>query len=58
VLALVWIVQRLAPAGIDLSMWRPDNDTAPLLVMALLWVLFLGGLGTAQWRARRKTARS
>jgi Ni/Fe-hydrogenase subunit HybB-like protein len=43
------IVQRLAASGIVLA----DRDTAPLLVIAALWLLFFVGLGAAHWRARR-----
>jgi hypothetical protein len=47
-LAIVWSVERLdiaLPAAID-------GETGSLLVMALLWLVFLGGLGAARWRAR------
>jgi putative SOS response-associated peptidase YedK len=30
-----------------------DRATAPLLVIAALWLLFFAGLGAAHWRARR-----
>ena len=46
---VVAIVQRLAAVGIVLT----DRDTAPLLIIAALWLLFFVGLGAAHWRARR-----
>jgi hypothetical protein len=49
VTSVVAIVRRLAACGIVLA----DPDTAPLLVIAALWLLFFVGLGTAHWRARR-----
>jgi hypothetical protein len=49
VASIVAIVQRLAASGIVLG----DRDTAPLLVIAALWLLFFAGLGAAHWRARR-----
>ena len=49
VLVLVAIVRSLAASAIGLT----DSDTAPLLVIAGLWLLFFVGLGTAHWRARR-----
>ena len=49
VLSVVAIVRRLAASGIVLA----DRDTAPLLVIATLWLLFFVGLGAAHWRARR-----
>jgi hypothetical protein len=49
VASIVAIVQRLAASGIVLG----DRDTAPLLVIAALWLLFFVGMGAAQWRARR-----
>ena len=39
--------------GVDVAAWLGETDTAPLVVMALMWMMFLGGLGVAQWRARR-----
>ena len=50
--ALAWIAMQLAPAGIDVSAWL-DRDTAPMMIMAVLWALFLSALGAAQWRAWR-----
>lgn len=52
-LALVWIGQRLGDLGIEMPAALADRETASLLVMAMLWLLFLGGLGVAHWRARR-----
>lgn len=52
VLALAWIAMQLAPAGVDVSAWL-DRDTAPMMIMAVLWALFLSALGAAQWRAWR-----
>jgi hypothetical protein len=52
VLALAWIAMQLAPAGIDVSAWL-ERDTAPMMIMAVLWAVFLSALGTAQWRAWR-----
>ena len=49
VLLLAAIVRSLAASGIGLT----DSDTAPLLVIGGLWLLFFVGLGTAHWRARR-----
>jgi hypothetical protein len=49
VTSIVAIVQRLAASGIVLG----DRDTAPLLVIAALWLLFFVGMGAAHWRARR-----
>ena len=49
VVSVVAIVQRLAARGIVLT----DRDTAPLLIIALLWLLFFVGLGAAHWHARR-----
>jgi len=49
VLSVAAIVRRLAASGIALA----DRDTAPLLVIAALWLLFFVGLGAAHWRARR-----
>ena len=40
-------------SGVDVAAWLGETDTAPLVVMALMWMMFLGGLGVAQWRARR-----
>ncbi|WP_332848002.1 HupE/UreJ family protein [Massilia sp. S19_KUP03_FR1] len=50
VLAILSIAHRLEialPAGVD-------SETGSLLVMALLWLVFLGGLGAARWRARAR----
>lgn len=52
-LALVWIVQRLQDAGVDMPAWPIDGDTGSLLLVAALWVLFIGALGTVHWRERR-----
>lgn len=52
VLALAWIAMQLAPAGIDVSAWL-ERDTAPMMIMAVLWAVFLSALGAAQWRAWR-----
>jgi len=49
VASVVVIVRRLVASGIVLT----DHDTAPLLVIAALWLLFFVGLGAAHWRARR-----
>jgi hypothetical protein len=51
VTSIVAIVRRLAASGIVLT----DRDTAPLLIIAALWLLFFVGLGAAHWRARRAT---
>jgi len=53
VLALVWIAQRVGDLGIAAPAWLSDPGTAPLLLVAALWLLFLAGLGTAHWRERR-----
>lgn len=57
VLALVWMVQRLAAAGIVLPAPLGDSDMAPLLVMGALWLLFLGALGLGRWRGRDEVTR-
>ncbi len=49
VLALLWIVERL---GFQAPFATIDHETASLLVMAVLWLIFLGGLGVAHWRER------
>jgi len=51
-LALAWSAMQLAPAGIDVSAWL-ERDTAPMMIMAVLWAVFLSALGAAQWRAWR-----
>jgi len=54
-LALVWITQPLAPARVAVPAWldAADTDTVAMLIMVALWMVFLGGLGAAHWRARR-----
>lgn len=52
VLALAWTAMQLAPAGIDIAAWL-ERDTAPMMIMAALWAVFLSALGVAQWRAWR-----
>lgn len=48
-LSVMWIVQRLGDVGIGM----PDaGSSAPMLVMAVLWLVFLAALGVAQWRDR------
>jgi hypothetical protein len=32
----------------------PD-DSAPLLIIGVLWLVFLAGLGIAHWRERRRS---
>jgi hypothetical protein len=53
VLAIMWIVERL-----DFSFATVDHETASLLVMAVLWLVFLGGLGAARWHARGQQDRA
>lgn len=39
----------------DYLLLRMDRDSAPLLLIAGLWGVFLAGLGIAHWRARRQS---
>jgi hypothetical protein len=55
VLAVLWIVERL---GFEMAFAAVDHETASLLVMAGLWLVFLGGLGAARWRARSQQDRA
>lgn len=55
VLAMMWIVERL---DVKTPFATVDRETASLLVMAGLWLVFLGGLGAARWREGRQQDRA
>lgn len=50
-----WLAQVIQSAREGITF---DRDTAGLLVMAFLWLLFLGALGVAHWRERASKDRA
>ena len=54
-LSVLWMMQRVQSAGIVMPM-VVDRDTAALLVLAALWLVFLGALGVAHVRGNKNSA--